>query len=160
MAHINSKVSRSLFEMKQVKQCRIQSFKFSGVLKMLRLLHQAIVFVFNCLLNILPNSILNTFLLLNHDMPNLIKTKQSVLFSVSRYQSQISRTLPLYIFPIMWNRRAAYVTTLVSRFQFKVRTIINIDIKRTNTESSRTVLQWFITIIMINNIVYQFVTLS
>ena len=82
---------------------------------------QVILFVFDYLSCNLPSSFLNTFTL-NHDRPNSRLTRQTDLLYVARFKSQFTGKLPLYAFPIIWNRWAKKVSTAMSRYQFKMRT--------------------------------------
>jgi hypothetical protein len=179
IAHVNNKVSRSLFAIKQVKHFLPKSslrtlyfsmihshfsygllawgnanksalhrsiilqkralrtinnakynshtdplFKSSNILKLNDLYeHQVILFMFDYLSNKLPISFVNTFVL-NRNMPNSRLTRQSDLLFITRCQSQFANSLPLYAFPVMWNKWVAtsMVTISMSRYRFKVRT--------------------------------------
>jgi hypothetical protein len=99
-------------------------FKSSNILKLNDLYeHQVILFMFDYLSNKLPISFANTFVL-NRNMPNSRLTRQSDLLFITRCQSQFANSLPLYAFPVMWNKWAAtsIVTISLSRYQFKVQT--------------------------------------
>jgi hypothetical protein len=97
-------------------------FKSSGILKLKDMYEQQVIlFVFDYLSCNLPSSFLNTFTL-NHDRPNSRLTRQTDLLYVARCKSQFTGKLPLYAFPIIWNRWAKKVSTAMSRYQFKMRT--------------------------------------
>jgi len=93
-------------------------FKQSGIVKISDLhLLEIMLFMHDYLSNKLPISFRNIFSLITDDRAYL--TRQCGLFMVPKTRSRFVDKLPLYYFPILWNRHCHRVNTQVSRGCFK-----------------------------------------
>jgi len=83
--------------------------------------YQATLFVFDSIMNILPFSFHDT-LKFNRDIQDSrMSTRQSQLLYEARCYSQFAARLPLFSFPVIWNKQFIAPPSYISRSQFKYR---------------------------------------
>ena len=94
-------------------------FRKSGILKVTDLYeHQVTLFMHDFCMNKLPQSF-DAMYTKNHGIQNNRPTRQSNLFHIERCDSTFSSKLPIYNFPMVWNKWARVVPEYTKRSRFK-----------------------------------------
>ena len=80
--------------------------------------YEVALFMHDYMTNNLPNSFQNTYMC-NYEVHESHQTRRSNQLYIKRCDSRFAKTLPLYSFPVTWNKWAEHISCTESRPKFK-----------------------------------------
>ena len=89
--------------------------------------YEVALFMHKYINNMLPSSF-NEIYKFNHEIQDYHRTRQSSQLNILRCDSEFARKLPLYNYPVVWNKWSEF---LPSKDQYKTLTVVKKIIKTT-----------------------------